>query len=1058
MKLLGTFLFFCLIASANYDGMVAVATDAGATSVTLTNAGTLGGTTVIPIENPGGAWARVGVVLSQTAVGPTASTTYTTCANPCGVTLNQQWGQTYKWYVKLNSSGNPTSPFTATAIQQAYLGNLCGGMGTIGQVVGATDTTAPMPMPIKAIGHDCYVTPPKQFPLASGHPSTGLRLWLRGHNLWYTSNVRADGKISVRINGGSWIALTAANYTEIDEMKYYGGAGSFPRVRELTVAIPDGTISGGDTTVLIQFRFNGTEGNTSGSRILGLNIIGADKTVTSFDVASNIATAHVSSHGYSTNDTVLITNAPGMYSRYSGARVITGTATNTFTFAPCGTSLTASWGCTSPDVTGAAPPICRGAFCTGPSTQIVTHVAKCLIPASAFVALTSDTSAPAGGDAAKGKCLFTTGNESCTTGQHDQLVNPVAPYVSDTLHNGVCASCHFDQGATAGLGAGSDLAIYNFDNYEIERRSEFHGLSEQHGIHIAAYIRSLSLGTTHGRPWNPPFQPTPGLAAASTSTPDAISGGGIDSVLLDGYASHWEYLAPGGVTTSFAYDQRIEPRDLPIPYQLPDIMQWWPIMFPGDYYLSGSDFLSSSCYTSYKSIRDNLTPNNFSSFQSNNYGYFYNNCGTGSGYIETSGTIGDSAAAGNIAPSQFPQRRFAIQQWSSQKKFEIAVEKQTFQMAGLTTQAFHGGNATPSPNWPIAQGMPDASGTTDNVIFNVGMHRITMRNGLYNINDITATGGCTYQYQSNIWYMLQVIINAGNGWDTPQAPIDNAYYNAFLKSINICRPNGYVGYLHPVIFSAQSGNVNTEWFRHGGGGSTGLDWTPVWSLSFPYSASPAFWWFTTSEWTNNVINPFLDIANSILGAKTADYWSTTLTNDNGGCCDAHLTWSLSSGSPGPASAYLLPIFKVGGANSTKLSTFKSWADSLTTGGRYFTGHNFTTDQNAATGGDGSGPSGSLATPQPVSGNLITFTTCPSDVGATEAYLVYSSGAEAPEYLRGFGPGTCTAGNPGTMTFYNTTAHTGTPILIYGCSVTDAALQPNSVDGGFPAWWKCSNMF
>src|SRR5207249_8229093 len=41
-------------------------------------------------------------------------------------------------------------------------------------------------------------------------------------------------------------------------------------------------------------------------------------------------------------------------------------------------------------------------------------------------------------------------------------------------------------------------------------RSMFHGLSEQQGELVASYIRSLPVPNP-GRPWNPPYQPGPGL-------------------------------------------------------------------------------------------------------------------------------------------------------------------------------------------------------------------------------------------------------------------------------------------------------------------------------------------------------------------------------------------------------------------------------------------------------------------------------------------------------------------------------------------------------------------
>ena len=65
-----------------------------------------------------------------------------------------------------------------------------------------------------------------------------------------------------------------------------------------------------------------------------------------------------------------------------------------------------------------------------------------------------------------------------------------------------CADCHARDGR--------DLKYFCFSNASIIARSRFHGLSELEGQQIASYIRSLPVPSP-GRPWNPPYQPGPGL-------------------------------------------------------------------------------------------------------------------------------------------------------------------------------------------------------------------------------------------------------------------------------------------------------------------------------------------------------------------------------------------------------------------------------------------------------------------------------------------------------------------------------------------------------------------
>ena len=65
-----------------------------------------------------------------------------------------------------------------------------------------------------------------------------------------------------------------------------------------------------------------------------------------------------------------------------------------------------------------------------------------------------------------------------------------------------CADCHAQDGR--------DLKYFNFSNASIVARARFHGLSTLQSEQIASYIRSLPLPNP-GRPWNPPYQPGPGL-------------------------------------------------------------------------------------------------------------------------------------------------------------------------------------------------------------------------------------------------------------------------------------------------------------------------------------------------------------------------------------------------------------------------------------------------------------------------------------------------------------------------------------------------------------------
>ena len=158
-----------------------------------------------------------------------------------------------------------------------------------------------------------------------------------------------------------------------------------------------------------------------------------------------------------------------------------------------------------------------------------------------------------------------------------------------------CADCHAQDGR--------DLKYFNFSNRSVVTRSRFHGLSQLQGEQIASYIRSLPLPNP-GRPWNPPYQPGPGLDQQPVS--NWAAGAGLAWV-LDRDADALPYLlrqhrTPASTVASspaesvpelrefakqinpdiFRPDGNLNPREIPIALQLPDWSQWLPRVHPKD--------------------------------------------------------------------------------------------------------------------------------------------------------------------------------------------------------------------------------------------------------------------------------------------------------------------------------------------------------------------------------------------------------------------------------------------------------------------------------------------
>jgi len=151
-----------------------------------------------------------------------------------------------------------------------------------------------------------------------------------------------------------------------------------------------------------------------------------------------------------------------------------------------------------------------------------------------------------------------------------------------------CASCHASDGR--------DLQYFNYSNNAIIQRSRFHGLSDAQGRQIVAYLRaSLAGKVPHvpaATPWNPPYQPGPGLDAKPVA--EWAAGAGLDAVLADARAfvqvfagkSPDSTVAVTQVELDAAMDPRpgkvLNTREMRVALQLPDWNAWLPVTHPLD--------------------------------------------------------------------------------------------------------------------------------------------------------------------------------------------------------------------------------------------------------------------------------------------------------------------------------------------------------------------------------------------------------------------------------------------------------------------------------------------
>jgi hypothetical protein len=338
-----------------------------------------------------------------------------------------------------------------------------------------------------------------------------------------------------------------------------------------------------------------------------------------------------------------------------------------------------------------------------------------------------------------------------------------------------CADCHAQDGR--------DLKYFNFSNASIVARSTFHGLSTLQGEQIASYIRSLPLPNP-GRPWNPPYQPGPGLNEQAMSNwaagaglgwvlerdTDALpyllgqSGTSLEKPALDpsGNALSFRELARKITPDIFRPDGNLNPREIPIALQLPDWSRWLPRIHPKDAW--GADFTQSDFAAWYggdttpagnreigakPSLRALLT-----AAQNN-----------GSDIRPVVGAFGQWSKSRHAFLRRFVKAKtewspeltnkvYSTQLWQLIKTWEMmqefALEGRGRDLLGSPADPRTWCNTVPAETSPSAVHIPDGP---------------------------AGVGGSalTNQYFTASWYELQIVLNSGSHERRDRAPLDWVY-------------------------------------------------------------------------------------------------------------------------------------------------------------------------------------------------------------------------------------------------------------------------------------------
>ena len=339
-----------------------------------------------------------------------------------------------------------------------------------------------------------------------------------------------------------------------------------------------------------------------------------------------------------------------------------------------------------------------------------------------------------------------------------------------------CAECHAQDGR--------DLKYFNFSNNSIVTRSRFHGLSTLQGEQIASYIRSLPLPNP-GRPWNPPYQPGPGVDKQPIS--NWAAGAGLAWLLdrdadalpylliehgtqLAAAASHEARSTPDlhqlvkQITPDvFRPDGNLNPREIPIALQLPDWSQWLPRIHPKDAWgpaFAQSEFAALYDGRTSSESKPSLRPK--PSLRTLLTGAQTPDSSVRSvvpTFVRWSQArrafLGRFVKAKTVWSAELTNKVYSTQLWQLTKTWEITqefgLEGRGRDLFGASAESRTWCNTVPADTAPSAAHIPDGP---------------------------AGAGGSalTNEYLSASWYELQILLNSGNHQHRDRTPVDWVYF------------------------------------------------------------------------------------------------------------------------------------------------------------------------------------------------------------------------------------------------------------------------------------------
>jgi hypothetical protein len=379
-----------------------------------------------------------------------------------------------------------------------------------------------------------------------------------------------------------------------------------------------------------------------------------------------------------------------------------------------------------------------------------------------------------------------------------------------------CADCH--------TATGRDLKYFNYSNFSIVARSKYHGLSEQQGKQIASYIRSLNTpAPKQARPWNPPYQPGPGID--SKPIEQWAAGAGLEAVLENDIDTLNDIFPGfnGGANVSAIKKSAIamggtwtfNERESRLATQFPDWKHWLPTIHPKDAY--------PNQYPAAKAVWDKVLG------RLEQYGkpYIVGKVDGGKNLWDELDAVSKALdygaedgptpySTGKTWTRQQQEMHHSAGLWRAVKLWDMI---QTYNIESLSQELYTNlGADRPDPRgWPQ---------NNDRFVFGVSPRLTPVCNNTK--DSYLGTNLC--RYTSLAWYDLALVLNPGNRFHVEHNAIDWNYFYGVVAYSNQDTGNGLKEpgrYMRLMVSGLKEADSNTFGVKQMGRGFSFWAGTPM---------------------------------------------------------------------------------------------------------------------------------------------------------------------------------------------------------------------------------------